>query len=171
MGIRSLQSRFDERYAVHPETGCWLWTRAINANGYGSISIGGFTHSAHRIAYALHVGDITEGMYVLHTCDVRACVNPAHLFLGTQQDNVRDMHAKGRAHDHTKLAKAAQLAARAASTTCRRGHQYPTVTRDKGPRRCGVCRSICRLRLLALAGVDGGEQAEAAALVAPKEKP
>lgn len=78
------------------EDGCWIFTGAWNRDGYGSIRYAGKTIGAHRIAYEAFIGPIPEGMSVLHSCDVRACVNPDHLWLGTQDDNVQDMIAKGR---------------------------------------------------------------------------
>ena len=76
--------------------GCWLWTGATASYGYGKMMLDGETVRAHRAAYLLLVGPIPDGLYVLHRCDVRRCVNPAHLFLGTPSDNTKDMLAKGR---------------------------------------------------------------------------
>lgn len=80
---------------VAKDDGCWLWTGSTS-RGYGYFSIGGRLRSAHRVSWSLEHGPIPAGLYVLHRCDVRACVRPAHLFLGTQVDNMRDCVAKGR---------------------------------------------------------------------------
>jgi len=98
---KSLQERFDEKYVEAP-SGCWEWIGSKNWDGYGMIGIAGTDRLswkiriAHRISYALHVGEIPAGINVLHKCDNPACVNPDHLFLGTQRQNVHDMIAKGR---------------------------------------------------------------------------
>jgi hypothetical protein len=73
---------------------CWYW-RKVRPLGYGACYMLGEVF-AHRVSWRLHHGDIPAGMYVLHRCDVRNCVNPAHLFLGTKADNHRDMVEKGR---------------------------------------------------------------------------
>lgn len=80
------------------EEGCWVWTASIQNNGYGMTSTAGERKSitAHRASWRLAHGEIPPGMCVLHTCDNRKCVNPAHLWLGTQKENVHDMMKKGR---------------------------------------------------------------------------
>lgn len=83
---------------VEKTDGCWLWTGARTSDGYGSVRVEGRMVGAHRVAYELAHGAMPTGTSVLHTCDVRSCVRPDHLFLGTQEDNVRDMVAKGRAN-------------------------------------------------------------------------
>lgn len=77
---------------------CWVWTSATAGSGYGFFWIGGVKRSdyAHRIAYQMHKGAIPDGMVVMHSCDNKLCVNPAHLSVGTNTDNMSDSARKGR---------------------------------------------------------------------------
>lgn len=93
----SLRERFERHIARCPMSGCWLWVGGLTTHGYGRMKVPGPRRGAHRVSWEIHRGPIPAGMHVLHRCDIPACVNPGHLFLGTQADNMRDMYAKGRA--------------------------------------------------------------------------
>ena len=81
---------------VEKTDSCWLWTGAKIGNGYGHITVKRQSIKTHRFSWELHYGAIPAGMFVCHRCDVKACVRPDHLFLGTNQDNQLDAVAKGR---------------------------------------------------------------------------
>jgi hypothetical protein len=77
-------------------SGCWRWTGSLDSTGYGQVKRAGRRISAHRYAWEIARGPIAEGLAICHRCDDPRCVNPAHLFLGTQRDNIQDSVAKGR---------------------------------------------------------------------------
>lgn len=92
--------------------GCLLWVGCANRYGYGQISVGGKKTLTHRLAWSVINGPIPRGLHILHRCDVPSCINPAHLFLGTNADNMADKVAKGRnitgeRHGRAKLTDAA----------------------------------------------------------------
>lgn len=73
------------------ESGCWIWMNSLNRHGYGQISM----DRAHRMAYKAMHGEIPDGKWVLHRCDVKCCCNPYHLYAGTRADNARDASERG----------------------------------------------------------------------------
>lgn len=86
--------------AIPDANGCWIFQGALTRGGYGRVSVkahGVSTRLAHRAAYLLFSGPIPDEQCVLHRCDVRQCINPHHLFLGSRKDNMDDRRAKGRA--------------------------------------------------------------------------
>ena len=129
---RPLAERFWPKVAKQPD-GCWIWQAAIRPNGYGHLAAsrrGIPPLKAHRVAYELTYGPIPAGMLVCHTCDVRACCNPAHLFLGTQRDNNLDKVRKGR--ESRPNAKLTPAQVKAIRERLRAGESQRAIAREHG---------------------------------------
>lgn len=94
--VMATQQKIEAWSIPEPNSGCWIWLGCIQDDGYCRTYHRGSYHGVHRVSWEVHHGKIPDGLFVLHRCDVRCCVNPDHLFLGTHQDNMDDMVAKGR---------------------------------------------------------------------------
>lgn len=141
--------RFQRRTVAGPN-GCLLWTGAAHPFGYGELTVAGKRTGAHRVAYEMEHGPIPAGMSVLHRCDTPACVNPVHLFLGTQADNMADKVAKGRAASRSRNG-AARLTDEQYAEIERRvagGEQQATLAREFGISPQAVCQYLKRRALV-----------------------
>lgn len=132
-------ARFEAK--INKTDSCWLWTAAKYVDGYGAFRLRDPRRQerAHRVAWQIYHGPIPSGQHVLHRCDVRECVNPEHLWLGTNLDNIRDRQRKGRGlvgdRNHQRQ-----------KTHCPQNHPYDEVnTRWDQNRR--VCRTCARRRV------------------------
>lgn len=145
----SLSERFYKYVTPGPIDECWLWRGHIMGGGYGHLAVGEKRHKpAHRVSWELHFGPIPKGMFVCHKCDVRNCVNPYHLFVGFQQDNMDDMNRKGRhfspageVHPHRKLTASDVIEIRSLSA---RGVQYKEIAAQFGISRAHISGIVHR---------------------------
>lgn len=135
---KTVRERFEEKYIPVTESGCWLWLASTrNGCGYGQMHTDrNFKPKyAHRVSYELFKGPIPEGLQVLHICDVRICVNPDHLYVGDQVQNMQDVRQRGNPPWIQKRAK----------QYCKRGHPLfgrNLYVRPTGFRQCRICANM-----------------------------
>lgn len=144
---------------------CWPWIGTIGQYGYGLVQHGHTNWRAHRLSYTINTGPIPDGLVVMHACDNRACINPAHLSLGTVADNNADMRAKGRIRN-----------AHFGQTHCKHGHplaggNVSRYTRKDGRERrvCLTCEKTRRLRSTSNRPTSRADRRARAALSTPSD--
>jgi hypothetical protein len=113
-----MRTRFESKFIVTP--GCWPWQNSRDTSGYGLFLLNRKQCKAHRVSYEMYVGPIPDGLHVLHSCDNPRCVNPDHLSVGTNLENMQDRERKGRGvrqfgekHHNSKLTTSEAKAIRA----------------------------------------------------------
>ena len=133
--VTTLQEKFEQKVERIPFSNCWIWKAWINEHGYGRMRVKNNLVLAHRVSWEIHKTSIPKGLCVLHHCDVPSCVNPDHLFLGTQKDNILDMFKKGRGN----------IIGRPKLSHCRKGHAlddsniYMRFRNGRIDRQCKQC--------------------------------
>lgn len=121
------------------ERGCWEWTGSRDDDGYGWFWMHGVNLAAHRASWIIHYGEIPAGKLVCHTCDNPPCINPNHLFVGTQQDNSTDSKVKGRTLrglNHPRAVMTPEIAA-----AIRDRYEFRKVTHRMLAQEFGICRN------------------------------
>lgn len=139
-GAEDALSRFESKYTPVTESGCWLWIGSVSSSGYGGFRYNKKMVSAHRASWMLHNGEISADMLVCHKCDTPLCVNPDHLFLGTQKDNMQDKLEKSRDYNGSD---------KRYYRRCKRGHEFTpenTIRNgvNTGKRTCRICIKLRR---------------------------
>lgn len=129
-------------------SGCHEWGGFIDPKGYGTLSYRNANVRAHRLAYAAHLGPVPDNMQVCHRCDNRRCINPDHLFLGTNRDNINDMVAKGRSRGRRGPRGSRSWAERTAEIIRRMaaGERQADIGQTFGLTQSGVSKALSKAR-------------------------
>ena len=153
--LRELQHVIERGSIPEPNSGCWLWLGSVTGplkpmDGYARVMAHRFgvnTYGGHRISYIAYKGPIPAGLHVLHTCDVRCCVNPSHLILGTHDDNMKDMKRKGRASEGDKAIGRRYFGRKLTDEQIAQIRQSTPDALQIVAQRYGVAKStVCRIR-------------------------
>jgi hypothetical protein len=131
MSLEALK-RAESRFVPEPNTGCWIWSAAVDNRGYGRISVHNKWRHAHRFLYEQYVGSVPEGLELDHICRTPCCVNPEHLEPVTHQENMRRAGASGAMGIRNKR-----------KSHCPNGHEYAgsnLYVTSNGWRQCHECR-------------------------------
>jgi hypothetical protein len=134
ISIHDFERRISRRMVPEPNSGCWLWLGATDGKGYALIKINNTLYRAHRVSYALYVGNLVDGLVIDHKCRVRCCLNPYHLEQVTNLENI----ARGIAGENMRI-----------KDFCPRGHPYVGSNLTVDNRGARVCRECNKQRCLA----------------------
>lgn len=135
---------FDQQYRVDPSTGCHVWRRGKGSHGYGELTVNGKKILAHRYGYQRKYGPIAPGLQACHKCDNKLCVNPDHIFPGTDRENKQDALAKGKGRrgihrgEANKKAKLTSADVRRIRRRLATGEQQIAIARDYGLHKTNV---------------------------------
>jgi HNH endonuclease len=144
----TVEKRLLKHRRIDERTGCWLWTAAVDDDGYGLIKVKGTMKRVPRVAFEMYRGEIPKGEIVLHSCDNPPCFNPMHLESGTHQKNRQDAFARGRVTaEMIRQSCMKRSGKKATKTHCGRGHEYTTQNTymaASGSRYCYACARLMR---------------------------
>lgn len=140
------RGRFAERFWSHVDKSggpdaCWPWMLSLDSGGYGHVGRDGKLVKAHRVAYELVNGPISDGLDGLHSCDNPPCCNPSHIFPGTHGDNMRDAHQKGR-RDNAGERNANSVLTEAHVREIRAAYERGTVSQQSLADQYGVHQTV-----------------------------
>ena len=143
----TIEARFYRFVAKSDPSDCWIWNGQIKKNGYGRFSYQGTPIPAHRASYRISKGDIPEGLVIRHTCDVKRCVNPNHLIVGTPADNARDAVERGlypRGEDQPRSKLTLRQVVEIRNIALERNESHASIGRKFGISKAQVRRIVVR---------------------------